>query len=400
MAVTLETIKKAKQTIEHSIKRTPLIECPTLEKELGGKVLFKLENLQKTGSFKVRGALNRIANLTEEEKKKGVIASSAGNHAQGIALGATAQGIKSTIVMPETAPIAKVAATKGYGAEVVLCGSVYDDAFAKACEIQKETGAIFLHPFDDDYVISGQGTIGLEILEDAIDIDTVLVPIGGGGILAGIATAIKSINPSVRIIGVESANAASMTEALAKGECCEVCATPTIADGIAVKKVGCKTLELVKQYVDEVVTVTEDEIARAILFLMEKSKVVAEGAGATPLAAILAGKVDCKGRKTCAVVSGGNIDVNLIERVLNRALINAGRRYEFKVKVHDRFGETEKLLSLITQNRANILFITQSMYNGELGITMQEVTLVIECSDMAHRDSVRAKIIEAGYEIY
>lgn len=399
MAVTLESIKKAKATIQNSIKRTPLIECPTLEKELGGKIYFKLENLQKTGSFKIRGALNRIANLTEEEKKRGVMASSAGNHAQGIALGATAQGIKSTIVMPETAPIAKVAATKGYGAEVVLYGTVYDDAYAKACEIQQETGAVFLHPFDDEYVIEGQGTIGLEILEDAIDIDTVLVPIGGGGILAGIATAIKSINPNVRVIGVESENAASMTEALAQGECCEICAKPTIADGIAVKKVGCKTLELVKKYVDEVVTVSEAEIADAILFLLERSKVVAEGAGATPLAAILAGKVQCKGRKVCAVVSGGNIDINLVERVLNRALINKGRRYQFKVKVHDRFGEVEKLLGLLTANRANILHITQSMYNGDLGITMQEVTLVIECSDMAHRDSVIAKIKEAGYEM-
>lgn len=399
MEVTLETIKKAKETIQNSIKRTPLVECPTLEKELGGKVFFKLENLQKTGSFKIRGALNRIANLTDDEKKRGVIASSAGNHAQGIALGATAQGIKSTIVMPETAPIAKVAATKGYGAEVVLCGSVYDDAFAKACEIQKTTGAVFLHPFDDEYVIAGQGTIGLEILEDSPDIDTVVVPIGGGGILAGIATAIKSINPKIKVIGVESENAASMTEALKKGECCEVCAKSTIADGIAVRKVGCKTLELVKKYVDEVVTVSEAEIADAILFLMEKSKVVAEGAGATPLAAILAGKVNCKGKKTCAVVSGGNIDINLIERVLNRALINKGRRYQFKVKIQDKFGEVEKLLGLLTSCRANILHITQSMYNGDLGITMQEVTLVIECSDMEHRDEVIKKIKEAGYEM-
>ena len=191
-----------------------------------------------------------------------------------------------------------------------------------------------------------------------------------------------------------------MTEALKRGECCEVCAQPTIADGIAVKKVGCKTLELVRKYVDEVITVSEDEIARAILFLMEKSKVVAEGAGATPLAAILAGKVKCVGKKVCAVVSGGNIDVNLIERVLNRALINEGRRFEFKVKVHDRFGETEKLLKLITKNRANILFITQSMYNIDLGINMQEITLVIECSDIEHRNNVIVKIKEAGYEIY
>ena len=398
--VTLESIKQARENIQESIKKTPLVECPTLEKMVGGKVFFKLENLQKTGSFKVRGALNRIANLTEEEKSHGVIASSAGNHAQGIALGATAQGIKSTIVMPETAPLAKVAATKNYGAEVVLCGQVYDDAYAKAREIEKETGAIFLHPFDDEYVIAGQGTIGLEILEDMSDIDVVLVPVGGGGILAGIATAVKSINPNIKVIGVESQNAASMTEAMKRGECCEVAACPTIADGIAVKKVGCKTLELAKKYVDEIVTVSDEEIANAILFLMEKSKVVAEGAGATPVAAILAGKVDCNGKKVCAVVSGGNIDVNLIERVLNRALINLGRRYEFKVVLNDRIGEVEKVLRILTTNRANIIYLTQSMYKVNLGVTMQEMTLVIECSDKEHRDTIIEKLKETGYNIY
>lgn len=398
--VTLEGIKKAKENIQNSIKKTPLVECPTLEKMVGGKIFFKLENLQKTGSFKIRGALNRIANLTDEEKKHGVIASSAGNHAQGIALGATAQGIKSTIVMPETAPLAKVAATKNYGAEVILHGEVYDDAYLKAREIEKTTGAIFLHPFDDEFVIAGQGTIGLEILEDMPDIDMVLVPIGGGGILAGIATAVKSLNPNIKVIGVESQNAASMTEAFKRNECCEVYSCPTIADGIAVKKVGCKTLELAKKYVDEIVTVSDEEIANAILFLMEKSKVVAEGAGATPLAAILAGKIDCKGKKVCAIVSGGNIDVNLIERVLNRALINLGRRYEFKVILNDRIGEVEKVLRILTTNRANIIYLTQSMYKVNLGVTMQEMTLVIECSDMEHRNNIIEKLKETGYNIY
>lgn len=399
MTVTLSTIKKAKETIQNSIKRTPVVECASLENNKDGKIFLKLENLQKTGSFKVRGALNRIANLTLEEREKGVIASSAGNHAQGIALGATAQGIKSTIVMPENAPIAKITATKNYGAEVVLEGSVYDDAYAKACEIQKETGAIFLHPFDDEYVIAGQGTIGLEILEDIEDIDVVVVPIGGGGILAGIATAIKETNPNIKVIGVESANAASMTAALKSGECCEVVTTPTIADGIAVKKVGAKTLELVKKYVDDVVTVTESELAEAILFLMEKSKVIAEGAGATSMAGILSGKIDCRDKKVCAVISGGNIDINLIDRVLNRALINKGRIYEFRVKLHDRAGELGKLTGLLTANRANILDINLSMYDRDLGIVMQEVTLVIECSDMEHKESIKQNLINAGYEI-
>lgn len=400
MLVKLEDIQTAHKNIEKSIKRTPLMECVTLEAMVGGKVFFKLENLQKTGSFKVRGALNRIAHLTEEEKKRGVIASSAGNHAQGIALGATKSGIKSTIVMPATAPIAKISATKDFGAEVILCGEVYDDAYAKAREIEKETGAVFLHPFDDEHVIAGQGTIGLEILEEESDIDLVVVPVGGGGILAGIATAIKSINPNIQVIGVEAENAPSMTAALHTGESCEVAATQTIADGIAVRKVGEKTLALAKEYVDGMVTVNEAEIANAILFLLEKSKVVAEGAGATALAALLSGKVDCKGKKVCAVISGGNIDINLVDRVINRALINAGRRYEFKVILQDRIGEVEKLLHIINENRANILYLNQNRYQEGLGISMQELTLVLECSDMAHRNKLTAEIRKAGYHIY
>lgn len=398
--VTLESIQKARAIIGDSIKKTPLVECPTLKEMFKGRVYFKLENLQKTGSFKIRGALNRIANLSDEEKKNGVIASSAGNHAQGIALGATAQGIKSTIVMPETAPLAKIEATKHYGANVILHGQVYDDAYAKAREIEKNTGAVFLHPFDDEDVISGQGTIGLEILEEIPDMDIILVPIGGGGILSGIATAVKSINPNIKVIGVEAENAPSMTEALKKGECCDITTSSTIADGIAVRKVGCKTLELAKKYVDEIITVSEEEIANSILFLMEKSKVVAEGAGATALAAILAGKVECEGKNLCAVISGGNIDINLIERVLNRALINLGRRYEFKIVLNDRIGEVEKVLHILTTNRANIIYLTQSMYKANLGIVMQEMTLVIECSDKNHRDHVINCLKESGYKLY
>lgn len=398
MAVTLESIKLAQEKIKYSIKRTPLMECPTLSNEFDGKVFFKMENLQKTGSFKIRGALNRISNLNKEEKKRGVIASSAGNHAQGIALGATAQGIKSIIVMPKTAPIAKVVATKDFGGSVVLHGEIYDDAYAKALEMQQRTGAVFLHPFDDEDVISGQGTIGLEILEDEKDIDTIIVPVGGGGILAGIATAVKTLNPNIKVIGVEAENAASMKAALARGKVCEIMTNPTIADGIAVKRVGDKTFELVKQYVDEIVTVSEIEIAEAILFLLEKSKVVAEGAGAVAVAAILSKKIDCKNRKVCGVISGGNVDINLVERILNRALINKGRRYSFNVKIIDKIGEIEKLLHLIASNRANILHLNQSMYNGDLGITMQVATLVVECSDMTHKNSLEQKIKEAGYE--
>lgn len=272
--VTFDMIKEAAETIKGSVKRTQIIECPTMEKLTGNKVFFKLENLQKTGSFKVRGALNKIMHLTEEEKARGVIASSAGNHAQGVALGATNLGIKSTIVMPGTAPLSKVMATRGYGAEVVQVGTVYDDAYKKACEIQAETGATFLHPFDDPYVIAGQGTIGMEIIEDLEDVDMVIVPIGGGGIASGIAKAVKSLKPSVKMVGVEAENAASMLEAVKQGCPCTIKTTPTIADGIAVARAGQLTCEMIRDYVDEIVTVSEDDIARAILFLMEKEKLL------------------------------------------------------------------------------------------------------------------------------
>ncbi len=398
--VTLESIKKAYETVKDSVKRTSIVECPTLGEMTGNKVFFKLENLQKTGSFKIRGALNKIANLSEEEKKNGVIASSAGNHAQGVALGATASGIKSTIVMPATAPLAKVWATKNYGAEVVLHGSVYDDAYAKACELQKETNATFLHPFDDEYVISGQGTIGLEILEDLEDADIVVAPIGGGGILAGIATAVKAIKPSIKVIGVEAANAASMKAAVEKGEVHTINSSPTIADGIAVRRAGDLTYEIIKENVDEIVTVTESEISQGLLFLMEKSKVVAEGAGATPVAALLAGKIDAKDKKIVSVISGGNIDINLMERILNQALIKEGRRFRFKVRITDKAGELERLLKLVAEKNANILTLNQSMYRENLEIGMQEVNLVVECFNLEHKAELKASLIDGGYDIF
>lgn len=397
---TLDDILKANDTIKDSLKRTPIVECPTLGEITENQVFFKLENLQKTGSFKLRGALNKIANLTDEEKRAGVIASSAGNHAQGVALGAAQQGIKATIVMPATAPLAKIAATRGYGAEVVLEGEVYDDAYNKACELQKETGATFLHPFDDKFVMAGQGTIGLEILEEIPDVDVVLVPIGGGGIIAGIAKAIKSLRPEAKVIGIEAANAASMKEAVEIKNICEISTTPTIADGIAVRKAGCETFKVVQECVDEIVTVTEDEIAKGILFLMEKSKVVAEGAGATTVAALLAGKIDVKDKKVCAVISGGNIDINLVERVLNKALILEGRRFAFSLQLSDKVGEMAKVVSAICEMNANILSINQTMYSASIGITSQEAKFVLECFDLEHQNKVKARIEELGFKLY
>ena len=397
--VTFDMIKEAAETIKGSVKRTQIIECPTMEKLTGNKVFFKLENLQKTGSFKVRGALNKIMHLTDEEKARGVIASSAGNHAQGVALGATNLGIKSTIVMPGTAPLSKVMATRGYGAEVVQVGTVYDDAYKKACEIQAETGATFLHPFDDPYVIAGQGTIGIEIIEDLEDVDMVIVPIGGGGIASGIAKAVKSLKPSVKMVGVEAENAASMLEAVKQGCPCTIKTTPTIADGIAVARAGQLTCEMIKDYVDEIVTVSEDDIARAILFLMEKGKVVAEGAGATPVAALLAGKIKEQGQNICCVISGGNSDINMIERIINKALILEGRKAEFNVVVPDKAGELFKVLQILAEKKANILRINQSMYKTGIKINNQVAKIVIECADANHRDEIEAAIKAAGYEL-
>ncbi|MCF2624837.1 threonine ammonia-lyase [Fusobacterium perfoetens] len=397
--VTFDMIKEAAETIKGSVKRTQIIECPTMEKLTGNKVFFKLENLQKTGSFKVRGALNKIMHLTEEEKARGVIASSAGNHAQGVALGATNLGIKSTIVMPGTAPLSKVMATRGYGAEVVQVGTVYDDAYKKACEIQAETGATFLHPFDDPYVIAGQGTIGMEIIEDLENVDMVIVPIGGGGIASGIAKAVKSLKPSVKMVGVEAENAASMLEAVKQGCPCTIKTTPTIADGIAVARAGELTCEMIRDYVDEIVTVSEDDIARAILFLMEKGKVVAEGAGATPVAALLAGKIKEQGQNICCVISGGNSDINMIERIINKALILEGRKAEFNVVVPDRAGELFKVLQVLADKKANILRINQSMYKTGIKINNQVAKIVIECANAEHRNEIAVAIREAGFEL-
>lgn len=395
--ITFEDIKQAKATLDGKIKRTPVVECPTLKDICGNQTYLKLENLQKTGSFKLRGALNKISNLSEAEKKCGVIASSAGNHAQGVALSAQKQGIKATIVMPATAPLSKIAATRAYGAEVVLEGSVYDDAFAKACELQKSTGATFIHPFDDKFVMAGQGTIGLEILEDIPDVDIILVPIGGGGIIGGIAKAAKSLRPDVKIIGVEAANAASMAAAFKQHASVDIDTTPTIADGIAVRKVGDLAYHVASELVDEVVSVTEDEIARAILFLMEKSKVVAEGAGATAIAALLAGKVKDSGKKVCCVISGGNIDINLVERVLNKALINEGRRFAFSIRLADKVGEMSAVVNAISKTGANILSVDQTMYDSHLGITFQQAHFVLECFDDKHKEEVKAKIEEASH---
>ena len=399
--VTLQDIKNAKETIKDIVKKTDILESAKLSAMTGANVFYKCENLQKTGSFKVRGACNKIANLTDEEKANGVIASSAGNHAQGVALGAKMTGINATIVMPATAPLSKVTATKGYGAEVVLNGLVYDDAYAKAVELQKETGATFLHPFNDKYVIAGQGTIGLEILEQLDGkVDTILCPIGGGGIIAGIAVAAKGINPNIKIVGVQTANIPSMHESMKNGEVTTAFKATTIADGIAVKTPGDVTFDIIKELVDEIIVVEEDEIAQGMLFLMENQKVVAEGSGAVSTAALLSGKyVPQKDENVVCVISGGNVDVNTLYRVIGTALTKEGRRYSFNTIIQDKPGGLAELTKIISEHDANILSVnlSRSSMGGALGTLITE--MVLETFNQDHIDRLKAAITKAGFEI-
>ena len=396
--VTIDDIRKAQDTIKDIVKRTDILESTKLSLLTNANIYYKCENLQKTGSFKVRGACNKIANLTEEEKSKGVIASSAGNHAQGVALGAKMNNIEATIVMPSTAPLAKVTATKSYGANVVLEGLVYDDAYAKAVEIQKETGATFLHPFNDKYVIAGQGTIGLEIFEQMNNkVDTILCPIGGGGIIAGIATAAKALNPNVKIVGVQTANIPSMYESMKSGKVTTAFKSTSIADGISVKTVGELTFNIAKDLLDEVVLVQEDEIAEAVLFLMENQKVVAEGSGAVTTAAILSGKYKPKENENVVlIISGGNIDVNTLNRIVVKGLINSGRRFSFITEIKDKPGGLAELTKILSNLDANIITANLSSTKaiGELSAQM-----TMETFDHEHIEKIKKAVSEAGFNI-
>ena len=399
--VTLQDIKDARETIKDIVKKTDVLESTRLSNMTGANVFYKCENLQKTGSFKVRGACNKIANLTEDEKSNGVIASSAGNHAQGVALGAKMSGIKATIVMPSTAPLAKVTATKGYGAEVVLNGLVYDDAYAKAVQIQKETKATFLHPFNDKYVISGQGTIALEIFEQLENnVDTILCPIGGGGIIAGVAVAAKALNPNVKIVGVQTANIPSMKASMENGKVTTAFNATTIADGIAVKTPGDITFEIIKELVDEVVVVEEDEIAQAMLFLMENQKVVAEGSGAVTTAALLSKKYKPeKDENVVCIISGGNIDVNTLYRLIGIALVKDGRRFSFSTVIQDKPGGLAELTKIISENDGNILNASISRISMGKPLGQQYAELTLETFDSNHIEKIKEAIINGGFKI-
>ncbi len=395
--VTLEMIQQAQQNLKGVARMTPLISA----QKIGENISIKAENLQLTGSFKLRGAYNKISSLIPEEKAKGVIACSAGNHAQGVALSATKNGIKSTICIPAGAPLSKVEATKGFGGDVVLVPGVYDDAYAKAVELTKEHGYTFVHPFDDEKVIAGQGTIGLEILEQEPHVDAVFVAIGGGGLASGVACAIKSMKPDCKVYGVQAAGAPSMYDSINKGEIIELKSVSTIADGIAVKKPGNLTFEMCKKYLDGVVTVTEDEIATAILTLMETQKTVAEGAGATSVAAAMFHKVpELKGKNIVCVISGGNIDVSILSRVITKGLTKTGRITEIQTKVLDKPGQLINLLQLISNAGANIINIDHHREVKKSDVNSCIVSMVLETKNIEHSNEICKTLQENGYEIF
>lgn len=395
--ITLDSIYRASFALKNIIRRTDLIYAPQINPE--SQIYLKPENLQYTGSFKLRGACYKIACLTEEEKKKGVIACSAGNHAQGVALGATKNGIDSLICLPAGAPISKVEATKRYGAKVCLVPGVYDDAYQKALELKEEKGYTFIHPFDDECVIAGQGTIGLELLNQLPDVEAVIVPIGGGGLISGVAYALKSLKPDVKVYGVQAQGAASMLRSIEKAhrECLP--SVSTVADGIAVKEPGEHTFEICSKYVDGIVTVTEDEICVAILALMEQQKLIAEGAGAVAVAAAMFNKVPVVGKKTICVVSGGNIDVTILSRVINRGLDMSGRTYTVTLDLHDKPGELKGVAEIIANLGGNIISVLHERNNNTSNVTACFLRLVMETRNAEHIALIRGALEQAGYSI-
>ncbi len=393
-SVTLEMIRDAREALKDVAELTPVVTSTRFGKNL----FIKSENLQKTGSFKIRGAYNKIRNLSPEEASHGVIACSAGNHAQGVALSATKLGIRSVICMPEGAPILKVEATRGYGADVVLVPGIYDDAAREAQRLAREEGYTFAHPFNDPYVIAGQGTIGLEILEQLPDVEQVIVPIGGGGLVSGVAVAVKSMRPNVKVIGVQAATVPSMFVSHRVGEITTVKDGATIADGIHVLTPGDLTFRIVQEYVDDIVTVSEDEIAAAIVALLEGPKTVAEGAGATSVAAFLFGKVDTS-LKTVAVVSGGNVDITTLSRIITKGLQKTGRIVQISTKLTDKAGNLAQLLSCVAENGANVLDIAHEREAAKTEVNSCVVTMTLETRDAEHVRKLRDDLMRRGYRL-
>lgn len=393
-----EAIEAARRSMEDVILRTPMIYSDTFSKLTGKKVFLKLENLQKTGSFKVRGAYNKIVHLGPDEKRKGVVAASAGNHAQGVAFASSLLGIPATIVMPQAASLAKQMATRAYGGEVLLFGQNTDEALARAQAFAEE-GRSFIHPFDDDEVIAGQGTIGLEILEDLPEVEAIIVPVGGGGLIAGISTIVRKRRPSVEVIGVEASNAQPALVSLRRKRVVEVQIKPTLADGIALRKVGEKTFPIIQKNVSKILTVREDEIASAILLLMERKRILAEGAGAAPLAALLSGRWKGKAKRIVLVISGGNIDIHLLDRILEKGLARTGRLLRLEVLLRDVPGALAELTSLVARNQANILHIFHERTARDVPLGFSRVVLTLETRGSDHVRQVRKGLKDYGYEM-
>ena len=393
----LEDFIKAKEKLSKVLLETHLIYSPIFSKESGNKVFIKPENLQKTGSFKIRGAYNKISNLTDVEKKRGVIASSAGNHAQGVAYGAKESGIKAVIVMPKSTPLIKVESTKQYGAEVILHGDVYDDAYKKAKELEEKEGYVFVHPFNDEDVLDGQGTIALEILEELPETDIILVPIGGGGLISGIACAAKILKPEIKIIGVEPEGAASAYEAIKENKVVELKEANTIADGTAVKKIGDLNFEYIKKYVDEIITVSDYELMEAFLLLVEKHKIIAENSGILSVAATQ--KIKEKNKKVVSVISGGNIDVLMISSMINKGLIRRDRIFNFSLNIPDKPGELAKVVDLIAELGANVVKLEHNQFKNLSRFKDVELQVTVETNGSEHIKNLVQTFEEKGYEV-
>lgn len=397
-AVELKDILSAQQSIASVAQVTPLDYSKTFSDMSKNNIYLKLENLQKTGSFKLRGALNKIAHLTDEERTRGVVAASAGNHAQGVAYAAQLYGTPCTIVMPESASLAKIAATQAYGARVVLSGASYDDAYHHACELREQEGFTYVHAFDDPLIIAGQGTVGLEILDQLPSVNAIVIPMGGGGLATGVAIAAKTQKPDVKIIGVEAAAVAGFRHAFDVGQIETIPGAPTIADGIAVRRPGDLTFELAKTYVDDVLTVTEEEISKSMVLLMERSKLVAEGAAASALAACIYKKIPQGLGNVVVVLSGGNVDVTFLSRIIEHGLIEAGRYLRLAVKIDDRPGALRDLLDIFATLRANVISVQHHRVGTSILLGQTEVEIDLETRDRHHIDSIFAQLTERGYK--
>ncbi|MBR0150940.1 MAG: threonine ammonia-lyase [Synergistaceae bacterium] len=395
--LTLDKVYHAAYVLRECARKTDLIAAPLLSEE--HNLYLKTENLQVTGSFKLRGAYYKISQLSEEEKSKGIVACSAGNHAQGVAMAASRKGIPATICMPDSAPVMKVESTRRLGANIELVRGAYDDAHDRAVQLVDETGATFIHPYDDDYVIAGQATIGLEILDQLEDVEAVIAPIGGGGLISGIAFAVKSLKPNVKIYGVQASGAASMFNSFRAHERKTLESVSTFADGIAVKNPGENTYEIISRYVDDIVCVSEDEIAAAILALIERQKLIAEGAGAVPVAAAMFHKLPIEGKKTVCIVSGGNIDVNILSRVITRGLMMTGRNVNLTIELVDKPGQLQQVSEIIASCGANVVSVYYDHGDTNMAINSCFLKLALETLNAGQIEIIRQELAKAGFRI-